>query len=133
MSKRPWEISASAPRPWIKDQEGPGQGRKVVTKFYHTTAWRKLRAAFLAGVSTHLGTKEPHPNCLCIECARRGRSVPTHTVDHIKPINRVDPYDTMDGKWGDPLDWDNLQPLCARHNAQKTIKDKEYYEPERKD
>lgn len=87
-----------------------------------------MRKAFIQGYSTHLGTSEPHPNAICIECARRGCSTPTHTVDHIKPINRVNPYDTEDGKWGDPLEWNNLQPLCARHNAIKTAKDKEYYD-----
>lgn len=133
MSKRPWEISASAGRPWISGPEDPGQGRKVISKFYHTPAWRRLRAAFIAGESTHLGTEDPHPNCLCIDCARIGRSTPVHTVDHIKPINRKDAYNTENGKWGEPLEWENLQPLCSTHNAKKTIKDKEYYAYDNKD
>ena len=116
----------SVQRPWIKkmDYNIPGQGRKVVNMFYQSKAWKNMRATFKKGLSTHLGTTEPHPNCLCIDCYKRGYLTPTHTVDHIKPINPVDSFDTMNGRYGEPLLWENLQPLCESCNAKKTAKDK---------
>lgn len=111
-------------RPWEIKGQGKQEGRKFITDFYHSTAWRKFRHAFIAGFSTHLGTDEPHPNQLCIECAREGKTKETHTVDHIRPINREDPFDTKGGIFGEPLDWENCQPLCEHHNAVKTAKER---------
>ena len=112
-------------RPWItKQPELPGQGRKIINPFYQSPAWRKLRHAFKSGFSTHLGTDNPHPNSLCIQCYKAGRLTPVYAVDHIKPINPANSYDTMKGKYGQPLEWTNLQPLCESCNAKKTAKDK---------
>ena len=123
MPRRPKPVK----RPWIASTDynkQPGQGRKVVTGFYHTKAWRTLRNAFLKGYSTHLGTAKPHSNALCIECARKGITRETHTIDHIKPLNREDPYDTRNGLYGEPLQWENLQPLCEHCNAVKTARER---------
>ena len=116
----------SVQRPWIKSinyNSMPGQGRKVVSMFYHSKGWKKLRNAFIKSVSTHLGTVTPHNNAICIHCARRGVTTPTHTIDHMKRINPLDPYDTMNGLYGEPLQRTNLQPLCMTCNAQKTARE----------
>lgn len=116
----------SVHRPWIKQVEYnsmQGQGRKIVNPFYNTSQWKRLRDMFIKGISYHLG-KDPHPNAICIECWRLGRTERTHTIDHIKPINPSNAYDTMNGRYGLPLEWTNLQPLCEHHNAVKTGKER---------
>lgn len=121
MPKKPKSVD----RPWIQrvNYNVPGQGRKAMSNFYHTRQWKKLRDAFIKGISTHLEIS-PHPNAICIQCRKREITTPTHTIDHIKRINPEDPYNTINGKYGEPLDWDNLQPLCMTCNAQKTAKEK---------
>jgi 5-methylcytosine-specific restriction endonuclease McrA len=101
-----------------------GQGRKNINPFYQSSAWRKLRHAFKVGISIHLGTPNPHPNSICIECFKEGKITATHTVDHIKPINQANAYNTMNGRYGEALTWENLQPLCEHHNAKKTGKER---------
>jgi 5-methylcytosine-specific restriction endonuclease McrA len=113
-------------RPWIQKMDYnsiPGQGRIIVNMFYQSRQWKRFRKMFINGFSTHLGTSEPHPNCLCIECLRDGRLTATHTIDHIKPINPSNSYDTMNGRYGEPLTWENCQPLCEHCNAVKTGKE----------
>lgn len=115
-------------RPWMHKVEYnkmQGQGRKNVNPFYKSPQWTRFRNMFINGLSTHLGTKEPHSNRLCIECRREGRVVHTHTIDHIKQINQVNAYDTQQGRYGSPLEWENCQPLCAHHNAKKTGKERQ--------
>ena len=111
-------------RPWQPEPQKAHEGRKIISTFYVSKEWRKLRAAFITGFSNHLGTDNPHSNSLCIECARLQIVSITHTIDHIKPINPADAYDTKNGEFGEPLDWDNLQPLCKHHHAFKTGKDR---------
>jgi 5-methylcytosine-specific restriction endonuclease McrA len=102
-----------------------GQGRKHINPFYKSSQWRKLRHAFINGFSTHLVGSSRHINRLCIRCwVDEGRVVAAHTIDHIKPINQENAYQTMNGKYGEPLDWENLQPLCEHHNAIKTGKER---------
>jgi hypothetical protein len=113
-------------RPWItKRVEQPGQGRKVINLFYQSKEWKRLRNIFIKGMSTHLDTTNPHPNAICIQCYKEGRVTKTHTIDHIKPINPSNSYDTIHGRYGQPLEWTNLQPLCLTHTAQKNNKDKQ--------
>ena len=70
-------------------------------KFYGSMAWRNTRNAFIRS----------HP--VCVECHRAGE-----VVDHIKPINPADAYDTQGGRFGDPLHVTNLQTLCHKcHNS----------------
>lgn len=60
--------------------------------FYNSTEWRKYSKAF----------KLLNPLCACGQ--------PTHTTDHIKPIN----------EGGAIWDYENLQPLCKSCNFKKT-------------
>ena len=120
----------SVHRPWIQHVDYnsmPGQGRKIVNPFYQSREWKQLRHTFKQGMSTHLNTGNPHPNCLCIECVKRDILTPTYVVDHIKPINPSNAYDTMNGRYGKPLDWENLQPLCESCHSKKSNKDKLVY------
>jgi len=109
--KRPWEIK--------KDYNIPGQGRDVVTSFYHSSVWKKLRNIFIGSYSTHLPGLKKHHNKFCWICALDGIYRLTHTIDHLKPINREKPFDTKNEKFGEPLKWENLGPLCLRHANMK--------------
>jgi len=116
----------SVHRPWIKqvDYNIPGQGRLHVNTFYQSSQWKRLRDMFIKGASYHLGI-DKHMNTICIECWKKDRrSVPTHTIDHIKPINQANAYDTQHDRYGEPLEWTNLQPLCSHCNAVKTGKER---------
>ena len=95
-------IKKTVQRPWQKNKE-PFAGRKNPNKkFYQSSAWRSLRAKFIAA----------HP--LCAECQKKGVVTPARVVDHILPINMG----------GAALSEDNLQALCDRcHNA-KSARDK---------
>jgi 5-methylcytosine-specific restriction endonuclease McrA len=94
--KKPW-IAASAPF------EGT-----TYTTFYSCAPWRRLRLAFI------------WENPLCKHCDAKGIITPASEVDHIQPINPNDPYDTKNGKYGKPLDRDNLQALCKACHTKKT-------------
>lgn len=83
----------SSKRPWIKPSSNKKklQDRKERAKFYRSKQWRDLRKMFL----------QWHP--ICVECSKEAT-----VVDHIKPIRLG----------GAKLDWNNLQPMCARcHNS----------------
>ena len=101
----------SKKRPWIPERKAQ-EGRKVKNTFYHTTVWRKVRKLYI------------NTNPLCEECARQGITTPGTMVDHIKPINREDPYKTHFGNYGEPLDESNLQTLCERCHAKKSAKER---------
>lgn len=78
------------------------QGRRLHpnTKFYQSTAWRKLRAVKL----------EQDP--LCEECLKKGVQNPAQVADHILAINQG----------GEMLDINNLQSLChVCHNKKSGI------------
>lgn len=101
--KRPWEPQ----RP-----TGQQQGRYIITDFYQSKEWRVTRNHYISH----------HP--LCEECLRNGKTTPAKVVDHIQPINPLNPYDTQNGKYGEPLDDDNLQSLCEHDHAIKSAKEK---------
>jgi len=103
---RPWMVK---PTQWNKQ---PGQGRYVVSKFYQSPQWKACRKAHII------------ENPVCVECEKEGHPILGNTVDHIKQINPVDPYDTKGGKYGEPLDSSNLQTLCESHHAKKSAKER---------
>jgi 5-methylcytosine-specific restriction enzyme A len=79
-------------RPWLTGS-GFARGRKSQnSKFYESTAWRKLRGMFIRA------------NPVCVECGRVGA-----VVDHIVRVNDDSSR---------ALDWSNLQTMCHLcHNA----------------
>lgn len=70
--------------------------------FYHTTAWRKLRNAFIFN------------NPVCKICKAHGTLVTANVVDHIIPIR----YN------GAKLDVANLQALCHSCHNRKSASEK---------
>lgn len=86
----------------------PQEGRRVKSSFYQSKEWRKLRNSFI----------QDHP--LCKMCLDENRTTPGKEVDHIRPINASNPYDTKGGYYGEPLDEANLQTLCTMHHSQKS-------------
>jgi len=88
--------------------KGSSWGTKASKKFYNSRAWRRLRKVVLSN--------EP----FCRMCG-----YPAVHIDHIESINRNDVYDTQNGLYGEPLDIDNLQPLCLRcHNKKTSMENK---------
>lgn len=81
---------------------GDFKGFKVKGNFYTSKLWRDLREVHLS------------MNPLCKHCEQEGKVKEGNWVDHILPIS----------KGGKPLDPNNLQTLCQRHNAIKTAKDR---------
>lgn len=105
------EIPRNTPkRPWIADRK-PFEGR-VQCRFYYTAQWRRMRIAKLMS--------EP----LCRHCQQQGKTTPATDIDHIKPINPHDVWDLQCGKYGNPVDYDNLQSLCKQCHARKTASTK---------
>ena len=95
-------IKKRTKRPWIPEKK-PYEGyRHHNTKFYQSTAWRKLREEKL------------RKNPICEQCIRIGLIIPAQVVDHIVPIN----------KGGAALDIDNLQSLCNPCHNRKSAMDK---------
>ena len=72
--------------------------------------WRRLRRAVLAA----------HPEC--VTCAQTGLVVRAVEVDPIKP---------HEGDWRLMYKPSNLQPLCKRHHARKTLLETKQRKPER--
>jgi 5-methylcytosine-specific restriction protein A len=104
--------ATSPHRPWTSKPQQynkmPGQGRFHISKFYKTREWKMARLAHLV------------ENPICVECAKEGSPKVGNTVDHKKPVNPVDPYNTHGGKYGEPLESDNLQTMCEHHHAIKS-------------
>lgn len=94
-------IKKTCRRPWMTERK-PQEGRKHSnTKFYQSTAWRKLRAVKLK--------QQP----LCEECLSKGIHTSAKVADHIVPINRG----------GVALNIENLQSLCDRCHNVKSAKE----------
>lgn len=94
-------LKKTAARPWMAKREAHGGRANPNTKFYQSTAWRKLR---------HL---QLHRFPLCAECERKGVATPGKVADHITPIN----------EGGEPLSLENLQTLCDRCHNQKSARE----------
>jgi len=88
-------------RPWQPQRKAQERRLHNNTKFYTLKPWRTLRASYLS----------THPFCECDDCQKREVPLPSQMVDHDKRINPHDPYDTQNGKWGEPLDEDNLRAM----------------------
>ena len=101
----------SRKRPWLPERKAQ-EGRKVKNPFYHSTEWRKFRKMYI----------QMHP--LCEQCLKKGITTSGTVVDHIIPINRIDAYDTQNGKYGEPLSFANVQTLCESCHARKSGKER---------
>jgi len=134
-------LPKSRRRPWTKTAPSkPAHfGRKTTNPFYHTKAWRNFRAQqkTIAIEQTkqlmQKLIKEEKPVALvfarmqplCQECLketafRSKKYTVARVLDHIKPINPADAYNTRFGRFGDPLSPTNVQWLCDTHHAQKS-------------
>jgi len=100
----------SSPRPWQNRRPDYWKG-VVKTSFYSNAPWRKARKAYLQSV-----------NFLCQECNKQGRLNEATEVHHIKSINQEDPFNTLSGKYGEPLSFSNLQALCFTCHVTKQNK-----------
>lgn len=87
----------------------PGSNRPSGTARGYGEAWRLARIGFLA------------KNPWCVLCLASGRRIPATDVDHIIPH-----------KGDAKLFWDksNWRPLCARHHASKSGRER-WNKPER--
>ena len=105
--RRPWEGKP------VEYNKLPGQGRKFGgnQEFYKSAAWRKVR---------DLGLRmEP----FCRECARKGKQTLATVRDHIRQINPINAYDTLNGIYPHPLDMENHQSLCTKCHNRKSAKE----------
>lgn len=109
LANRPHRYWTSKPVDYNKI---PGQGRFVVNKFYKSPAWRSARLQHLS----------EHP--FCVDCEKEGSLVFGNIVDHIKPINPRNAYDNQDGRYGDPLDPQNMQTMCEKHHNKKSARER---------
>ena len=90
-------------------------GRKYPrNSFYNLAVWRKASKAYLAD----------HPLCECEKCQQSSFPLQSDHTDHIKPINPVNAFDTLNGFYGEPLDEDNLQALNIKCHARKSAKER---------
>jgi 5-methylcytosine-specific restriction protein A len=84
---------------WKRKQDARPAG---LTKFYQSTAWKRLRAVKRA--------QDP----LCEMCKAEGRVTPVEQVDHIERV--VDRPDLA-------LVLENLRSLCFSHHSRRTMQD----------
>ncbi len=134
-------LPKSRRRPWRpkREETKPQVGRKFKNKFYQKMPWRNFRAAQKViaiekakKIMIELMDKKvlplpeafSNPQPLCEKCLKGnvlGKVYRAATVlDHIKPINPENAFDTKNGKFGEPLAAENVQWLCSRHHAQKS-------------
>jgi len=128
-------------RPWQppRQNNAPQTGRKVKNPFYQTMPWRKFRAG-QKEIAIEQSRKimeeiikegKPLPPAfeklqpLCAECLKgtpfiKKKYTAARVLDHIKPINPKDAYNTAGGRFGEPLSPDNVQWLCDTHHAKKS-------------
>ena len=102
------KLPPKKPRSW-EIQRPPQAGRGFVNPWYHTQAWRKLRAAILRD--------SPY----CVECKQVGIVALAKVVDHIKPVSTGQRIEDKER-----LMWDenNLQGLCDSCHNRKSGREK---------
>ena len=102
-------------RPSGWEPKKPQQGRRAGRNpFYNKGIWRKFSKAY----------RLTHPLCECERCEKAIVPLPSHHVDHILPINPVNAFDTQNGKYGEPLDEDNVQALNIKCHARKSARER---------
>jgi len=91
-------------RRWWLGKRTPFRGRRDETtqKFYHSSAWRKVRKLYIEA------------NPLCVECMKDNKLIKADVVDHI--IRYRDKPELG-------LDVNNLQSLCHYHHNSKSGKE----------
>lgn len=114
--KRPWEML-----PTLKYHERLGR-YPAAQKFYKSATWLKLRNEVLID----------YPFCQCEKCQASGNPLPANVVDHVDPINHHDPYDTKNGRYGEPLDKKNLMAMNNVCHNRKTAKENAFIYKRRK-
>lgn len=102
---------SSRKRPWHPERKSQS-GRKIKTGFYQSMPWRRLRNVYIAN------------NPLCVMCKAKGIITRATVVDHIRQINREQPYNTIEGLYPHPLDAENLQSLCESCHNRKSGKER---------
>ena len=102
------KLPPKRPRSW-EVQRPPQSGRTFVNPWYHTQAWRKLRAA----------KKREDP--YCVQCRNEGMVARWTDLDHIIPVSTGK---TLEEKERLMWDWDNTQGLCKYHHNSKSGKEK---------
>jgi 5-methylcytosine-specific restriction protein A len=79
-------------------------------KFYHSTAWKKLRSAYLASV-----------DYLCEDCVAEMRAG-KRRLEQVAVATDVHHRTPVAEDWTRRLDWSNLQALCDAHHKSKRRK-----------
>lgn len=105
------KIPKTPRRSWMPEKK-PQEGRKFVNPWYHTVAWRKLRASVLA------------ENPLCVECEKVGVIKLAKIADHIKNVSSGKTAEERER-----LMWDrnNIQGLCdSCHNIKSGKENKSH-------
>lgn len=85
-------------RPWLKTTKQGNRYQKPSSWFYHSSEWKRIRAAKLA--------KDPY--CECDNC--KGKKIPAQMVDHIRRIE----------EGGSMTDFNNLQSMTNSCHARKS-------------
>ena len=137
-------------RPWTENTKPTYVKRddlsnnKPNSKWYKRSAWRRFRLAVIRNISDKQYNEIGNNNQLtteqklylldnvpvCKKCYEMYINGWRDTVrvgtdlDHIQPVNPDNALNTEDGKWGNPLDDDNVQLLCKKHHTIKTERDK---------
>lgn len=83
-----------------KQRQREWNASKPTDPFLGSTAWQKLRAAYL------------HDHPCCERCESHGRTTPAAQVHHIE---------ARQDNEGRSLDWDNLMAVCTRCHRALTV------------
>lgn len=132
-------------RPWKEEpKEKPikhDRRKHTNTRFYTSSSWRNARKNYINTITQHqwdtislmpaehklyLLDKVPIcERCLMLYLLGARNTIETaKELDHINPVNPDNALDTMNGKWGEPLNSNNYQFLCRTHHSKKSQRDK---------
>ncbi len=140
-------LPKSRKRPWRpeRSKQGAHEGRKIKNPFYQTMPWRNFRAEqkeiaiqkakqilkelVAGGQPVPEAFQKPQPLCeTCLKGNVFGKTYRAASVlDHIKPINPADAFNTQSGYYGEPLDPANVQWLCTTHHARKSGEEHKFH------